>query len=68
MDEVIEGALISVTEQLTAKFLSVLENTLAKLGRYDEGSFIGSILSFTVRHEFLLAVQAFRATHRCGSK
>lgn len=31
------------------KLISVLETTLSKLSRYDEGSFIGSILSLTVR-------------------
>lgn len=30
------------------KLMSVLEATLSKLSRYDEGSLIGSILSFTV--------------------
>lgn len=30
------------------KLVAVLEATLSKLSRYDEGSFIGSILSFTV--------------------
>jgi len=34
---------------LTAKLVSVLESVLAKLTRYDEGSVIGSILSFTVK-------------------
>lgn len=33
---------------LINKLMSVLEATLSKLGRYDEGSLIGSILSFTV--------------------
>lgn len=32
------------------KLMSVLEATLTKLSRYDEGSLIGSILSFTVRY------------------
>ena len=34
---------------LVGKLASVLESVLSKLGRYDEGSVIGSILSFTVR-------------------
>ena len=37
-----------MTQGMTDKLLSVLESVISKLGRYDEGSFIGSILSFTV--------------------
>lgn len=33
---------------LINKLMSVLEASLSKLSRYDEGSLIGSILSFTV--------------------
>lgn len=33
---------------LINKLMSVLEAVLSKLSRYDEGSLIGSILSFTV--------------------
>lgn len=36
-----------MTQGMVAKLLSVLESVISKLGRYDEGSFIGSILSFT---------------------
>ncbi|KAK8373596.1 hypothetical protein O3P69_015675 [Scylla paramamosain] len=36
-----------MTQGMTDKLLSVLESVISKLGRYDEGSFIGSILSFT---------------------
>uniref|UniRef100_A0A0K2T649 MUN domain-containing protein n=1 Tax=Lepeophtheirus salmonis TaxID=72036 RepID=A0A0K2T649_LEPSM len=35
---------------LVSKLVSVLESVLSKLGRYDEGSVIGSILSFTNKH------------------
>ena len=38
-----------MTTGLINKLISVLEATLGKLGRYDEGSLIGSFLSFTVR-------------------
>lgn len=38
-----------MTTGLINKLVSVLEATLGKLGRYDEGSLIGSFLSFTVR-------------------
>jgi len=36
-----------MTQGLSGKLMSVLESTLSKLARYDEGSLIGSILSFT---------------------
>lgn len=38
---------------LINKLMSVLEAVLSKLSRYDEGSLIGSILSFTVRKKKL---------------
>ena len=37
---------------MVEKLISILENTLAKLSRYDEGSFFSSILSLTVRRKF----------------
>lgn len=37
-----------MVQGLIGKLMSVLEATLSKLSRYDEGSLIGSILSFTV--------------------
>lgn len=36
-----------MTQGLSGKLMSVLDSTLSKLARYDEGSLIGSILSFT---------------------
>ena len=36
-----------MTQGLSLKLMSVLESSLSKLARYDEGSLIGSILSFT---------------------
>jgi len=36
-----------MTQALLAKLMSVLESSLSKLSRYDEGSLIGSLLSFT---------------------
>lgn len=48
IDELIERTMTSMKVALIAKFVSVLESVLSKLGRYDEGSVIGSILSFTV--------------------
>lgn len=41
-----------MTQGLINKLVSVLEATLGKLGRYDEGSLIGSLLSFTVNIYF----------------
>lgn len=38
-----------MTEGLIHKLMSVLEGSLSKLGRYDEGSLIGSLMSFAVR-------------------
>jgi hypothetical protein len=49
IDDQIDKALLSMTTGLINKLVSVLEATLGKLGRYDEGSLIGSFLSFTVR-------------------
>ncbi|XP_034252642.1 calcium-dependent secretion activator isoform X4 [Thrips palmi] len=47
IDDLIEKTLTSMSQGLIQKLVSVLEATLSKLGRYDEGSLIGSILSFT---------------------
>lgn len=43
-----------MNQGLINKLMSVLEASLSKLSRYDEGSLIGSILSFTVRLNYLL--------------
>jgi hypothetical protein len=48
IDDLIERTLTGMKLGLIAKLVSVLESVLAKLTRYDEGSVIGSILSFTV--------------------
>ncbi|XP_015112316.1 calcium-dependent secretion activator isoform X1 [Diachasma alloeum] len=47
IDDMIDKALADMTQGMINKLISVLEATLSKLSRYDEGSFIGSILSFT---------------------
>ncbi|XP_076068686.1 calcium-dependent secretion activator 1 isoform X6 [Oratosquilla oratoria] len=49
IDDLIERTSTSMTQGMIAKLISVLESVVSKLGRYDEGSFIGSILSFTYR-------------------
>jgi len=48
IDDLIERTSSGMTQGMVGKLNSVLESVLSKLGRYDEGSFIGSILSFTV--------------------
>ena len=45
----IDRTLTNMKVGLIGKLISVLDSVLAKLTRYDEGSVIGSILSFTVR-------------------
>ena len=47
IDDLIEKTLNSMRVNLVAKLVSVLESVLSKLGRYDEGKLIGSILSIT---------------------
>ncbi|KPU74921.1 uncharacterized protein Dana_GF19004, isoform E [Drosophila ananassae] len=47
IDDQIDKANVAMTQGLCGKLMSVLESTLSKLARYDEGSLIGSILSFT---------------------
>lgn len=47
IDDLIEKMLASMTQGMINKLVTVLETTLSKLSRYDEGSFIGSILSLT---------------------
>uniref|UniRef100_W8B7Q0 Calcium-dependent secretion activator n=3 Tax=Ceratitis capitata TaxID=7213 RepID=W8B7Q0_CERCA len=47
IDDQIDKANVAMTQGLICKLMSVLESTLSKLARYDEGSLIGSILSFT---------------------
>lgn len=44
----IDKTLANMNQGMITKLMSVLEVTLSKLSRYDEGSLIGSILSFTV--------------------
>lgn len=48
IDEQIDKTLASMNQGMISKLMSVLDATLSKLSRYDEGSLIGSILSFTV--------------------
>ncbi|XP_061386263.1 calcium-dependent secretion activator [Musca vetustissima] len=47
IDDQLDKANVAMTQGLSSKLMSVLESTLSKLARYDEGSLIGSILSFT---------------------
>lgn len=48
IDDLIEKTSAAMTQGMINKLVTVLETTLSKLSRYDEGSFIGSILSLTV--------------------
>ncbi|XP_014246144.1 calcium-dependent secretion activator isoform X5 [Cimex lectularius] len=47
IDDLIEKTSASMSQGMIAKLIAVLEATLSKMSRYDEGSLIGSILSFT---------------------
>ncbi|CAD7094035.1 unnamed protein product [Hermetia illucens] len=47
IDDAIDKTLAGMNQGLISKLMSVLEASLSKLSRYDEGSLIGSILSFT---------------------
>ncbi|XP_044256569.1 calcium-dependent secretion activator isoform X4 [Tribolium madens] len=47
IDDQIDKTLANMNQGMISKLMSVLEATLSKLSRYDEGSLIGSILSFT---------------------
>ncbi|XP_022914758.1 calcium-dependent secretion activator isoform X4 [Onthophagus taurus] len=47
IDDQIDKTLASMNQGMISKLMSVLEASLSKLSRYDEGSLIGSILSFT---------------------
>ncbi|KAL1130036.1 hypothetical protein AAG570_012979 [Ranatra chinensis] len=47
IDDLIEKTSASMSQGMISKLVAVLETTLSKMSRYDEGSLIGSILSFT---------------------
>ncbi|XP_022108476.1 calcium-dependent secretion activator 1-like isoform X3 [Acanthaster planci] len=47
IDEVVSRASANLIQSLVSKLRTVLENMLSKLARYDEGTFMASILSFT---------------------
>lgn len=48
IDHMIDTTLNGMTTGLIAKLMNVLEGTMSKLSRYDEGSLIGSIMSLAV--------------------
>ncbi|XP_070150920.1 calcium-dependent secretion activator isoform X2 [Polyergus mexicanus] len=48
IDDMIEKTSAGMNQGMINKLITVLEATLSKLSRYDEGSLIGSILSLTV--------------------
>lgn len=49
IDVLIDDAFKEMCSSLVSKFAAVLDGVLAKLSRYDEGTFFSSILSFTVK-------------------
>jgi len=49
IDELIEKTSSSMSQGVVARFMSVLESVISKLGRYDEGSMLGTLLSFTYK-------------------
>lgn len=48
IDDFLERVQVQMVKCIIEKLLSVLESVLAKLARYDEGTFFSSILSLTV--------------------
>lgn len=48
IDKLVDQTLADMQEGLVSKLTSILEVTLSKLSRYDEGSFFAPILSLTV--------------------
>ena len=58
IDDLIDRTLGTMKVGLTHKLLSVLDSVMSKLGRYDEGTVIGSFLSFTV--SFLRQMDSIR--------
>ncbi|XP_044764799.1 calcium-dependent secretion activator isoform X4 [Coccinella septempunctata] len=50
IDDQIDKTLANMNQGLVSKLLTVLEGTLNKLSRYDEGSFLGHIIAFTNMH------------------
>ena len=53
IDEFLERILSDMSKALIQKLISVLDSTMKKLARYDEGSFFAQILSLTVRDHFV---------------
>ncbi|XP_055778374.1 calcium-dependent secretion activator 2-like isoform X9 [Salvelinus fontinalis] len=49
IDVLIDDAFKDMISSMVTKFAGVLDGVLAKLSRYDEGTFFSSILSFTVK-------------------
>lgn len=60
IDEQIDKTLACMNQGMISKLMSVLEGTLSKLSRYDEGSLIGSILSFTVHIQIIFFLYIHR--------
>uniref|UniRef100_A0A8C4R6J6 Ca2+-dependent activator protein for secretion b n=1 Tax=Eptatretus burgeri TaxID=7764 RepID=A0A8C4R6J6_EPTBU len=65
IDELIEDTVKEMLSMLVGKFISVLDNVISKLGRYDEGTFFSSFLSFTMKaaSKYVEVPVSFRVTH-----
>ena len=60
IDDLIEKTLVSMKSGLVAKLTSVLKSVLEKLGRYDEGTVFGSILSSLVMLSFSVKITSVK--------
>uniref|UniRef100_H2Z3C0 Calcium-dependent secretion activator 1 n=1 Tax=Ciona savignyi TaxID=51511 RepID=H2Z3C0_CIOSA len=60
VDEVLESAFSQMESQIVDKFTKVLESVLAKLSRYDEGSFTASLFTLTFCSENVLALEVIK--------
>uniref|UniRef100_A0A3Q3K8N1 Ca2+-dependent activator protein for secretion a n=1 Tax=Monopterus albus TaxID=43700 RepID=A0A3Q3K8N1_MONAL len=57
IDNLIEETVKEMITLLVAKFVVILENVLAKLSRYDEGTLFSSFLSFTVSSTYTVHIK-----------
>ena len=65
IDDLIEKTLVSMKSGLVAKLTSVLKSVLEKLGRYDEGTVFGSILSSLVCYITFMISKIWRNKYFC---
>ena len=60
-DEFLEKIQSQMAHSLQEKLVTVLENSLVKLARYDVGSLFSSVLSLTVRRHFYIYIYITRS-------